>query len=375
MASILHLTTVHPRSDTRILIKEARTLASKLPHKVLLMVADGKGNLVEEPGGVSIHDMGRLGGGRMGRLFFGSWRAFLAIRRLRPAIVHFHDPELMPLGVLLKAFGCKIIYDVHKHLPRQILSKIYIPKIIRYPASYAMAGLEWMFSRMFNAIIPATPIYADRFPGKKTVVVHNFPIGNELVVPDPTPYLQRTPSFAYLGGIETIRGAVEMIRAFECLGDISGARLELAGDFNPPALEAALRALPGWTSVHYHGQVGRSQVARILSGVRAGLVVLHPEPTHFESYPIKMFEYMSVGLPVIASDFPVWRRIIDGAGCGILVDPLNPESIADAMRWILEHPAEAEAMGRRGRQAVERAYNWDTEAAKMMGLYNKLLAH
>ena len=374
MASILHLTTVHPRYDTRILIKEARTLASNLPHKVFLMVADGKGNLAEEQGGVSIHDIGRPGGGRLGRVFIGSWRAFFAIRRLRPTIVHFHDPELIPLGMLLKAIGYKVIYDVHEDVPRQIFSKIYIPKIIRYPASFAMAALEWFCARMCTAIVPATPVYADRFPAKKTVVVHNFPIGTELVVQNPTLYEQRTPSFAYLGGIETIRGAVEMIRAFECLGDIPGARLELAGEFNPPSLEDALRALPGWTSVHYHGQVGRSQVAQILSKARAGLVVLHPEPTHFESYPIKMFEYMSAGLPVIASDFPVWRRIIDGAGCGVLVDPLNPRSIADAMRMILEHPAEAEAMGQRGRQAVERAYNWDTEATKMVGLYNKLLA-
>jgi hypothetical protein len=82
---------------------------------------------------------------------------------------------------------------------------------------------------------------------------------------------------------------------------------------------------------------------------------------------------MAVGIPVIASDFPLWRRIIDGSGCGLLVDPLNTKSIVDAMRWILEHPKEAQAMGRRGRQAVERTYNWENEAAKIVSLYNKLL--
>lgn len=85
-------------------------------------------------------------------------------------------------------------------------------------------------------------------------------------------------------------------------------------------------------------------------------------------------EYMSAGLPVIASDFPLWRQIIDGAGCGLLVNPMNPEAIASAMRWILEHPAEAEEMGNRGRKAVESTYNWDTEAAKLKDLYKKLLA-
>jgi hypothetical protein len=103
------------------------------------------------------------------------------------------------------------------------------------------------------------------------------------------------------------------------------------------------------------------------------MVTLHATSNYLDSYPVKMFEYMSAGLPVIASDFPLWRRIIDGAGCGLLVDPLNHEAIAKAMRWILDHPCEAEAMGQRGRQAVERTYNWDPEAVKLLSLYRELL--
>lgn len=373
MTTILHLSTLHARNDTRIFIKEAQTLASNLPHKVLLMVADGKGNLDEGKGGVSIHDLRNLGDGRLARMLRGPWRAFFAIRLIKPDVVHFHDPELIPLGILLKVMGYKVVYDVHEDLPRQTLSKDYIPNFIRYPVMLLMCMLEWGAAKSFDAIVPATPKIAEHFPANKTVVVQNFPIRTELNVPSTIPYEQRALSFAYVGGITTIRGAIEMIRALEYLSDITGVRLELAGEFSPSRLEDALRVLPGWATVNYHGQVSRTQVAQIMGGARAGLVMLHPIANHLDSYPIKMFEYMSVGLPVIASDFPLWRKIIDGAGCGLLVDPLNPKAIAEAMRWILDHPAEAEAMGWRGRQAVERTYNWDVEAEKLSSLYKKLL--
>ena len=344
------------------------------------MVADGKGNVEAGQGLVSIYDLGQLGGNRFARMMRGSWNALVAIRRIQPVIVHFHDPELIPLGILLKGIGYQVIYDVHEDVPRQILSKYYIPKMFRRPAAFVMALLEWFCARIWTAIVPATPniaatpVIPARFPPAKTVVVNNFPMLSELALPNSTPYDRRALSFAYIGGIETIRGAIEMVRALEFLNDIDDVSLELAGGFSPAGLGYALRNLPGWDAVNYHGIVGRRQVAQILNCVRAGLVVLHPEPTHIDSYPIKMFEYMSTGIPVIASDFPVWRRIIDESGCGILVDPLNPENIAEAMRWIVNHPAEAESMGRRGRQATERTYNWNTEATKLLDLYDKVLA-
>ena len=371
MGTILHLTTVHPRSDTRILIKEAQALATHLPHKVLLMVADGKGDVNEGHGRVSIHDLGRLDGGRLHRASIGPWRAFSAIRRLRPALVHFHDPELIPLGVFLKVIGYKVVYDVHEDVPRQILSKHYLPRTFRNSIAWVMSAAEWFGAKAFDAMVPATPKIADRFPASKTVTVHNFPIATELVCPSPIPYDERPPCFVYTGVIATIRGIVETVRA---CSNIPGARLDLAGTFSPHGFVNTLRALPGWASVNYHGEVSRQQIAHLLGGARAGLVLHHPVPNEIDAQPIKMFEYMSAGLPIIASDFPLLRRIIEGAGCGLMADPLSPKAIEEAMRWILAHPTEAEAMGRRGRQAVEQTYNWDAEAAKLIGLYNKLLA-
>ncbi|MGQ9498496.1 MAG: glycosyltransferase, partial [Desulfotomaculales bacterium] len=164
----------------------------------------------------------------------------------------------------------------------------------------------------------------------------------------------------------------EMVTAMTLLPEALGVRLVLAGKFVPPFLEDEVRQLPGWERVDFRGWQDRAAVARLLGEARAGLVVLYPEPNYVEAQPNKLFEYMSAGLPVIASDFPLWRDIVEEAGCGLLVDPLDPAAIAQAIQWILEHPKEAEAMGRRGQKAVFDRYNWDTEAAKLLAFYRRL---
>jgi len=373
MLTIIHLTTAHPRFDARIFIKEAKTLAASLPHKVVLMVADSKGNEDNKQSMVSVHDLGALGGGRLGRLFIGSWRSFCEISRCRAAIVHFHDPELIPLAILLKMIGCKIIYDVHEDLPRQILSKDWLPETFRKPIAGIMEGVEWLAAQAFDAIVPATPKIAIRFPANKTIPIQNFPIITEMSPSTPIPYRERPLSFAYPGYIAKIRGIIEVIHALNMLNNVNGIKLDLAGEFSPSHLEDQLRVLPGWAFVKYHGWISREQLVLLLGNARAGLVLHHPVPNEIDAQPIKLYEYMSAGLPIIASNFPLLKQIIEDAGCGLLVDPMDPKAIAEAMRWILDHPAEAEAMGQRGHQAVLRLYNWDAEATKLIDLYNKLL--
>jgi hypothetical protein len=369
---IVHFTTVHPRTDTRIRIKEVTALVEHLNTDVGLFVQDGLGNEHPNNGRVHIIDTGRRPRLRIFRMTLGVYRMLRAVRKARPVIAHFHDPELIPAGILLKLSGAKVVYDVHEHVPRQILSKHWIPVWLRWPSGWLAGAFEWLAGKHFDGIVSATPTIARRFPAKKTISVQNFPILGELITSDPVPYQNRSPHFAYVGGITGIRGSREMVEAIGILAN-ENARLQLAGVFSPDSHGDDLAALDGWRRVEFKGWANRSEVTVMLSEVRAGLVVLHPTMNYLDAYPVKMFEYMAAGLPVIASDFPLWREIVDGAGCGLLVNPNNSRSIADAMQWILEHPEEAEAMGRRGREAVEGRYNWTPEADKLVSLYRRLL--
>jgi hypothetical protein len=369
---VVQFTTVHTRTDTRIRIKQAASLAGGISGKVLLFVQDGKGSETDKSAGVQVIDTGPKPGNRFIRMALGALCMLRAVRKARPNVAHFHDPELIPAGLVLKLSGIKVIYDVHEDVPKQILGKYYLPLVVRKPVAWAMEAVEWIAGRCFDAIVPATPEIAKRFPPEKTMMVQNFPILQELVAPKPVPYESRPPYFAYVGGITRARGAEEMVEAISRVSS-SEAKLLLTGAFSPKNLQSEIEALPGWKKVDFLGWADRKQVANLLGNVRAGLVLFHPGPNHCSAQPNKMFEYMAAGLPVIASDFSLWREIVDGAGCGLLVAPMDPEAIAEAMQWILEHPAESEAMGRRGRQAVKERYNWEQEAKKLIRLYRRLL--
>jgi glycosyltransferase involved in cell wall biosynthesis len=235
----------------------------------------------------------------------------------------------------------------------------------------AVAGLEWVAGCVLDGIVAATPTIAGRWPRSKTVTVQNFPFREELADEGGLPYDRRPYHAVYLGGIEAVRGIREMVEALEHLPDNLAVKLVLAGRFSPPELEAEIRQLPGWRRVEFIGWASREQIAKILASARLGLVTLHPVPNYVKAYPTKLFEYMSAGIPVVASDFPLCREIVDGTGCGLLVNPLDPKAIAQAIRYLLENPTEARAMGQRGRQAVVEKYNWETESQRLLEFYGR----
>ena len=369
----MHLSTLHPRTDTRIYVKQIQTLSSAFNHQIMLIVADGEGDSKQVDNNFCVKDLGRIHGNRIIRILKGLFKAFLLIRKVKPLIIHFHDPEIIPLGIILRFLGYKVVYDVHEDFGLVAYSREWIPWPIRYPLKSAIRFSERVGATFFNANIAATKSISRNFPQPNTITVQNFPLPQELILEQEIDFQNRAMSVAYVGYATSNRGSKEMVQAIEEFEDLDDFAFEFAGVIDPPTLRNELMNLSGWRFVNYHGHISRSTMARILSNTRAGLVLFHPSANHINAQPNKIFEYMAAGVPVIASDFPLWREIIDGAKCGILVDPLSCSSIADAIRWIFSNSHEAEAMGVRGREAVEKTYNWNSEGLKLVELYNKLL--
>ncbi len=358
---VVHLTTVHP-CDVRILNRECRTLADA-GHDVTLIARHDKDETVD---GVRIIALPKPKG-RLHRMTVLVFKAFWLAMKERADIYHFHDPELLPAGLLLRLAGKKTIYDIHEDVPRDILTKKWIPPALRGAVSRLAEIMENIFSRFMNYNIAATPHISGRFSrqGCRAIDVNNYPILDEMSLPE-APAAEKERAVCYTGGICDFLGIFQMV---EAIGK-TDAVLLLAGSFVSLNERERASNMPGWKNVRELGYISRPEVIRTLKASMCGLVLYHPVCS--VSQPNKMFEYMSAGIPVIASDFPLWKEIIEGNGCGICVDPFDAGAIADAIRRMVDNPDEARRMGKNGRKAVEEKYNWEIEGKKLLSIYEGL---
>lgn len=362
---VCHLTSAHTRYDTRIFHKECRSLFTE-GYDVSLVVADGKGDEVKS--GIKIYDVGKKNG-RLKRFTQTTKKVYNKAIQVNADIYHFHDPELIFYANKLVKKKYKVIYDSHEDVPKQILSKYYLNFWLRRIISITYQLFEKRKSCNFSYIITATDFIKNRFlsVNKNVKSVKNFPDPKEIQVR--CDWEEKQNVVCYIGAISRNRGIVESIIAVEK----AGVKLDLAGKFSSDKLKSEVQQMSGWKFVKYNGFADRQQVNHILCKAKIGLVTLHPKINYLDALPIKLFEYMIAGIPVISSDIPLWRSIVDENKCGICVDPMKPRDIAKAINYLLANEKEAELMGENGRKAIKNKYNWEVEKEKLLNIYDNLV--
>jgi glycosyltransferase involved in cell wall biosynthesis len=357
------MTTVHGAGDTRIVQKECRSLI-EAGYRVVLIAASDDDPAVP---GLVIRRLPRASS-RMRRLTLSTWGALKVALRERADLYHVHDPELIPTALVLKLFGKRVVYDAHEHLPRQVMSKYWIPGWLRRPVAKAAGALEAVADRFLDGIVVANASTAPRFRASHTALVENFarfPAGDA-----PPDLAARGNTVIYVGGLSEHRGLRHMIEAMRLLRR-PGVRLQLIGPLETPGRPPDLHGVD--EQVDLPGRLDLPRVEALLRDARIGLSVLQPIPNYMSNYPTKLFEYMAARMPVIASDFALYRGVVDDAGCGLVVDPTSTQAIADAIAYLLDHPEEAQSMADRGRAAALERYSWDVAKRALLNLYARIL--
>ena len=367
MANIAHITTVHPLSDPRILRKQCRSLV-RAGHDVAL-IGPGQSSYEEPPveEGVRIVKTS-YSSSRLGRALMGSVRVWRELVRLRPDLIHAHDPELLPLLLVWKLLHSKsvVVYDAHESLLGQIEGKNYIPALLRpFVRAAAWLALETV-ARTIDGVVAATKHIEVGIPARRTCVVQNFPWASSF--PDADHDVDDESYLCYVGGVTKLRGVDEMVQAMRVAN--TGRKLVVVGQADAEALRIMESAKD---VVDYRGVVDSTEIPAILRGAIGGLVVLHPVSNYKTSQPTKLFEYMASGLPFIASDFRYWKELVGDIDAGYFVDPNNVEEIAQTIRTVVTSRANAKLMGARGRHAFESYFSFDSQSIVLNDFMNMLL--
>jgi glycosyltransferase involved in cell wall biosynthesis len=367
---VCHVSSVHPANDVRIFRKQCVSLAAEADWDVHLV---GNGPLDVADSHVKFH---ALSSGkptnRLVRMIVRGWQAYSVAKALDADLYHIHDPELLPWAYVLKRSGKKVIYDSHEDVPRDILTKAWLPKVFRSSVSWMFELFENSIAKRLDYVVSATPFIRDRFAriGVKALDINNYPNFEDFK--SDVQWSSKRRAICYLGAISKIRGVQEMCQAMSHVQ--SGARLDLCGAFENQSFKNLISALDGWKHVDDHGLVDRQRAMEILDSSMAGVVVFHECDNHIDAQPNKLFEYMGAGIPVIASDFPLWRQIVQANACGIMVYPKDTKAIAAAIDFLVSNPAEAERLGANGKRVVQQRYNWSSESRKLVALYRELIA-
>ncbi len=361
---VCHVTSVHPANDVRIFYKECLSLAK---HYDVFLIAP---NIADDEC-QGIHRRGvSLPQSRIKKLFCLN-RVYQKALAINASVYHFHDPELIPIGRKLKRKGYRVIFDSHEDVPMQILTKEYLPTWGKKPLSAIYSVWERKHLAHYDALVTVTPTILDRLKriNSNTVMVTNYPPFEEI----PHDYNKKeTPIVCFAGGVD------ERYMHHVIINSLSKTpcRYLLAGRCFIPSYMERLQALPAWEKVDYLGVLSPDKVSEIYQKADIGLVLLDYSPNvgyHKGTLGVlKMFEYMMAGIPVIATDFDLWKEIIEHYDCGICVNPHDEGAIADAINYFVQNPDIAHQKGQNGLRAVREQYNWATQEQNLFNLYSQL---
>lgn len=362
------MTSVHNSEDARIFHKQCVSLA-KSGYEVFLIAP---GNNYKK-NGVNIIGVGEKPDGKLKRILLFTRKVYKKAKSLNADIYHIHDPELLLYGLILKKQGKKVIFDSHEDYLLTITEKSWIPSLFRKITSKLFEIYESKIIKAIDGAIVCYPWTEERYRNlnRNVKMVLNFPILKEKNIEIK---YKTSRKIAFAGGISKQWSHKEIIEALTILKNV---QYELAGKLIGN-YGKELKSMGGWQYVNYHGVIPFEEVkTKIYERSSIGMVLLdyiaQCKGTVGNLSNTKFFEYMQMGLPLVCTNFDLWKEIIDEEECGIYVNPHDVNEIVNAINFLLDNPNIAKTMGENGRKAIINKYNWNSEEKKLIELYKTIL--
>lgn len=369
-AKVVHLSTVHHPYDPRIYHKELTSLQKAGFDVTLIAQAAPAGS---DPNPEIRHIEIPSYNSRLRRMVFGSLELYRKAKAEDADVYHFHDPELLPVGWLLKKPNNIVIYDIHEDYVTSIMQKDYLSNPMKKIVASLYKKMEKFFTRDMERCL-AEKYYREMYPDG--ICILNYPTVNENFIHHTRQDKPIENKLLYTGNVSDVRGAkihaklpliddrVSVHFVGKCPGDLAEEMKAIAGEDQD--------------RLHFEG-IDRFVEKEVIEkrylerNWLAGIALFPPTDHYMKKELTKFFEYMNAGLPIICSNFPVWKKFVEKHQCGIAVNPYDEHEIKQAISYLRNNPERARKMGENGKKAVIRELNWQTEEEKLIAWYNKLL--
>jgi len=371
MKKVCILSPIHQSNDVRIFQKEAKTIQN-IGFKVSLLARTTEENPKTNMEGITLLKSPEYNN-RFQR-FLSQTKVLKMALNEKADIYHLHNPDMLPIGFLLKAIGKKVIYDTHEDFSKRILMREWIPLYLRKSIAKLIELLEIGAGKFFDACIVTQPQLKDKM-GSKTILLENAPVLNSNLIKKAYKLYEQIPKekdvlrLIYVGGISNIRGIKESLLALEKVNESIDARIWLIGPSFDAGFIKELKKNKGWDYVDYLGTLPQEEAFAYMLSADVGLVTILDIGDHSTTSPNKLHEYQRFALPFIASNFDSWVDKLKKVDSGLFVEPTDIEKLVAAILYLAKDKDLRKSMGKRGQEYIFSDFNWNLESEKLVELY------
>lgn len=365
--SILLASALHRWNDVRIFHKEAKSLSQS--YSVTIMGVETEG----EPATEGMEVIPLPPALSMRRRFLNAVRILLEGARGDYALIHFHDPELLWVGFILKLFRNRVIYDVHENTYNAIQIRTWLPKRLRNLLGRLTHGLELIGQWCFDGVILAENSYVSNFSKNENVaVVRNY----VRIGPEPLALIRGGKRILYTGAVTVARGLGDFLEALAILqvddGTISATIVGQSDPGDVDRLDELQSNLPNPKNVEILPHVDFSDLQQSAKRCELAVVPLRDMLNYRYSIPTKILDYMNWGIPYVYSRLPLSCELFAENSGGVSYEPGNVADLAEKLRYLLNNQEIIATKVKEGRDKVS-SFDWDKEQEKLLALYEKII--